>query len=184
MTKEECLDEIKKACNELVSIPNIRKYHDENHKELVNIFLTIISYMNYITNTFPDDMVLYSEAFTTVYEMIDINPKLKPIVDSILGLDKEEKKEESNSFNAEVFAKNVREKIQEFRSQRGFDTNNIGDYQAIFEYSIEKLNDNKESYSQDEYEDLKNRLQNELQRINKFNEIYEEKLSKFNGVNK
>lgn len=186
MTKKECLEEIKKACNELVGISDIKKYYDENHKELVSILLTIISYMNYVSNTFPDDLELYTEAFTIVYDMIDINPQLKPIVDSVLGLDKDEKNEKhvDNSFNPVVFANNVRNKIQEFRGQNGFDTDNIGDYQSIFEYSLEKLNDNKDSFSNEEYDDLNNRLLNELQRIHKFNELYENKLSKLNVANK
>ncbi len=71
----------------------------------------------------------------------------------------------------------LKKKIGEFRSQNGFDTDNIRDYQSIFEYSLETLEKNKTLFENQEYEDLKNRIQTELNRINKFNQMYEEKLS-------
>ena len=177
MTKEEYISILREACDRLAKIKDIKSFKKENPKELNNILLTIISYYNYINENFSEDHELNIQSYYTIYEITEKNPQLTPIIEILLGIDKT--KTEEQSFQKENFQKEIIDKVIEFRDQRGFNTDNVDYYKTQFEKYLETLSINIKSFNQEEYEKLNSILLNEINRINKFNEIYEEKLSKF-----
>lgn len=167
------------------AIGNVVEFKKNNPNGLFGLIVPVIQYYNFIQSNFKNDEFVKVEAMGFDLGIGENNPSLKGVIDYIVSPNKNKKKEEKEeTFKEEMFDKTafinkVTSIVEEFKSQNSINTSTIDDSEYFLEKCMEELNINKEQFTQTEYEQLSDMIRQELDKIKRFYEVYENKSSAF-----
>lgn len=180
MDKDEVLKKLEEACINLQAIGNVVEFKKNNPNGLFGLIVPVIQYYNFIQSNFKNDEFVKVEAMGFVLGVGKNNPSLKGVIDYIVSPNKNKKKEEKEEmFDKTAFINKVTSIVEEFKSQNSINTSTIDDSEYFLEKCMEELNINKEQFTQMEYEQLSDMIRQELDKIKRFYEVYENKSSAF-----